>query len=104
MEMVMTKISKLTVAAALVAAVIASPAFAQSFNPGDGGMNSLPLQYQADGGRNAWTAPQSDVQVAVRKGASVQVASRPRSGSGQVAARHNNAIKIAGHRTAQHGA
>jgi hypothetical protein len=100
----MIRISKLALVAALAAVTVASPTLAQSFNPRDGTGNSMPLQYQADGGRNAWTAPQSDVQVAVRKGASVQVASRPRSGSGQVAARHNNAIKIAGHRTAQHGA
>jgi hypothetical protein len=98
MEIVMTTISKLAVAAALAAAAIASPAFAQSFNPGDGGMNSLPLQYQADGGRSRWTAPQPSVQ------SNAQVAAA-KSASGQFAARASKStVKIAGHHAAHHGA
>jgi hypothetical protein len=97
MEIVMTKVSKLALAAALAAAA-ASPAFAQSFNPGDGGMNSLPLQYQADGGRNRWTAPlpapQSNVQVAARKSAGSQLAAHV----------NKSTIKFASPRVARHGA
>jgi hypothetical protein len=97
MEIVMTKISKLVLAAALAAATI-SPALAQSFNPGDGGMNSLPLQYQADGGRNRWTvpltAPQSNVQVAAHKSAGSQLAAHV----------NKSAIKVASPRVARHGA
>ena len=100
----MIRISKLALIGALAAVTVASPALAQSFNPRDGTGNSMPLRYQADGGRNTWTATQPDVQVAQRKaGGSVQVARRS-GGSEQVAARHNKAIRIAGHRTAQHGA
>jgi hypothetical protein len=98
MEIVMTTISKLAIAVALAAAAVASPAFAQSFNPGDGGMNSLPLQYQADGGRSRWTAPQPAAQP------TAQVAERNSTGA-QVAARANKTtVKIAGHHVARHGA
>ena len=98
----MMRISKFALIAALAAVSVASAALAQSFNPRDGTGNSMSLQYQADGGRNAWTITQPDVQIAQRKGGSVQVA-RP-GGSEQVAAHHNKATKIAAHRTAQHGA
>jgi hypothetical protein len=101
----MIKISKFALIAALAAVTVASPALAQSFNPRDGTGNSMPLQYQADGGRNGWTVTQPDVQVAQRKtGSSVQVAARGSGGSEQVAAHHNKAVRIAGHRAAQHGA
>jgi hypothetical protein len=91
----MLKISKLTLVAAVAAVIVASPALAQSFNPRDGTGNELPLQYQADGGRNAWTAPQSNVQVAAHKsGSSSQIAARP----------SGNSVKIAGGRTVRHGA
>jgi hypothetical protein len=108
----MIRISKLALVATLAAATVASPALAQSFNPRDGTGNSMPLQYQADGGRSAWTVAQPEVQIAQRKGGSVQVARRGdsvqvaarHSRSVQIAARHNKTIKIAGHRTAQHGA
>jgi hypothetical protein len=110
-ETIMIRISKLALIAALAAVTVASPALAQSFNPRDGTGNSMPLQYQADGGRSAWTGTQPEVQVAQRKGGSMQVARRSgsvqvaarRSGSVQIAAHHNKAIKVAGHRTAQHG-
>ncbi len=91
----MLKISKLTLVTAVAAVIVASPALAQSFNPRDGTGNELPLQYQADGGRNAWTAPQPNVQVAAQKsGSSSQIAARP----------SGNSVKIAGGRTVRHGA
>jgi hypothetical protein len=89
----MIRISKLALIAALTAVSVASPALAQSFNPEDGTGNVLPLQYQADGGRNNWTVTQPGVQIAVRNGDAMQVA-----------AHHKKAVKIAGHRAAQHGA
>ncbi len=79
----------------MAAVIVASPALAQSFNPRDGTGNELPLQYQADGGRNAWTVTQPNVQVAARKsGSSAQIAARP----------SGNSVKIAGGRTVRHGA
>ena len=95
----MTKVSKLAAAAALAAAVTGSPAFAQSYNPGDGGMNSLPLQFQADGSRSRWTAPlpaaqQPNAQIATHNSAGPQVAAHA----------NKNTIKTAGHRVARHGA
>jgi len=94
----MIKMSKFALAAALVAATVASPALAQSFNPRDGTGNVMPLQYQADGGRTAWTAEpgkqQANTQVAVRK-----------SNAAQVAARQGRSLeRIAGRRAAHRGA
>ena len=94
----MIKMSKLALAAALVAVSVASPALAQSFNPRDGTGNVMPLQYQNDGGRTAWTAEpgkqQANTQVAVRKG-----------NAAQVAARQSHPLeRIAGHRAAHRGA
>ena len=94
----MIKMSKLALAAALVAATVASPALAQSFNPRDGTGNVMPLQYQNDGGRTAWTAEpgkqQANTQLAVRK-----------SNASQVAVRQGHSLeRIAGHRAAHHGA
>jgi hypothetical protein len=93
----MIKISKLALAAALVAVSIASPALAQSFNPRDGTGNVMPLQYQTDGGRTAWTSEPG-------KQANTQVAAR-NNNAAQVAARQNHSLeRIAGHRVAHHGA
>jgi hypothetical protein len=94
----MMKMSKLALAAALVAVSVASPALAQSFNPRDGTGNVMPLQYQNDGGRTAWTAEpgrqQVNTQVAVRK-----------NNTPQVAVRQSHSLeRIAGHRGAHHGA
>jgi hypothetical protein len=94
----MIKMSKFALAAALVAATVASPALAQSFNPRDGTGNVMPLQYQNDGGRTAWTGEagkqQTNAQVAVRK-----------NNAAQVAARQSHSLeRIAGHRAAHHGA
>jgi hypothetical protein len=87
----MTHKSKLALIAALVAVSATSPAFAQSFNPRDGTGNELPLQYQSDGGRNAWVvAPQND-QVAARQ-----------SNSDKVAVRQNSSEKIASHQRNLH--
>ena len=94
----MIKMSKLAFAAALVAVSVASPALAQSFNPRDGTGNVMPLQYQADGGRTAWTAApgnlQANTQVAVRKNNAAQVAMR----------QSHSLERIAGHRAMHHGA
>jgi hypothetical protein len=94
----MINMSKLALAAALVAVSVASPALAQSFNPRDGTGNVMPLQYQADGGRTAWTGEpakqQANRQVAVRK-----------NNAAQVAVRQGHSLeRIAGHRAAHHGA
>jgi hypothetical protein len=94
----MTKISKLALAAALVAVSVASPALAQSFSPRDGTGNVMPLQYQTDGGRTGWTGEpgkqQPNAQVAVRK-----------NNASQVAAHQGRSLeRIAGHRAAHHGA
>jgi hypothetical protein len=94
----MVKMSKLALAAALVAASVASPALAQSFNPRDGTGNVMPLQYQNNGGRTAWTSgpgkQQANTQVAVRK-----------NNAAQVAAHQSHSLQhIAGHRAAHRGA
>jgi hypothetical protein len=95
----MIKMSKLALAAALVAVSVASPALAQSFNPRDGTGNVMPLQYQADGGRTAWTAEPGKQQ------ANTQVAVRKSNAAAQVAARQSHSLeRIAGHRVAHHGA
>ena len=85
----MTQTSKLVLIAALVAMSVASPALAQSFNPRDGTGNELPLQYGADGGRNAWVAPSQNDQVAARQNSSDKVAVR-RNSSEKVASRQRN--------------
>ncbi len=88
----MIRIPKLALIAALTAMSAASPALAQSFDPEFGTGNVLPLQYQADGGRNNWTVVEPNVRIAVRNG-----------GAMQVAAHHKSAVKIAGHRAARRG-
>jgi len=47
----MIKISKLALVAAIAAVSIASPAFAQAFNPRDGTANVLPFSYGPGGTR-----------------------------------------------------
>ncbi len=47
----MMKMSKLALVAAVAAISVASPALAQSFNPRDGGGNTLPFSYGAGGSR-----------------------------------------------------
>ena len=94
----MIKMSKLALAAALVVVSVASPALAQSFNPRDGTGNVMPLQYQADGGRTAWTSEQG------KQRANTQVAAR-KNNAAQVAVRQSHSLeRVAGHRAAHHGA
>jgi hypothetical protein len=88
----MIRIPKLAFIAALTAMSAASPALAQSFDPESGTGNVLPLQYQADGGRNNWTVVEPNVRIAARNGDAMQVA-----------AHNKSAVKIAGHRAAQRG-
>jgi hypothetical protein len=47
----MIRMSKLTLIAAIAAVSIASPAFAQSFNPRDGTANVMPFSYGPGGSR-----------------------------------------------------
>jgi hypothetical protein len=47
----MIRMSKLAVIAAVAAVSIASPALAQSFNPRDGGANTMPFSYGPGGTR-----------------------------------------------------
>jgi hypothetical protein len=70
----MTKTSKLALIAAL-AVSMASPAFAQSFNKGDGTGNALPFAYGPGGTKPTGVAPQND-QVAVQQGNAGRVAVR----------------------------
>jgi hypothetical protein len=68
--------SKLAVIAAVLAVSVASPAFAQSFNKGDGTANELPFAYGPGGIKPAWTvAPQND-QIVVRQTGSDKIAVR----------------------------
>jgi hypothetical protein len=68
--------SKIAVIAAL-AVSIASPAFAQSFNKGDGTGNELAFAYGPGAAKQTWTvvAPQNE-QVAVRRVAPNRFAAR----------------------------
>jgi hypothetical protein len=97
-ETTMIKMSKFALVAALVAVSVASPALAQSFNPRDGTGNVMPLQYQTDGGRTAWTGEPGKQQV------NAQVAARKNNAS-QIAAHQGRSLeRVAGHRTVHHGA
>ena len=72
----MINTSKLALIAVLAAMSVASPAFAQSFNKGDGTGNNLSFAYGPNGTKPAWTvAPQSE-QVAVRQSNAGKVAVR----------------------------
>jgi hypothetical protein len=67
---------KLALIAVLAAMSVASPAFAQSFNKGDGTGNNLPFAYGPNGTKPAWTvAPQSE-QIAAAQGNAGKVAVR----------------------------
>jgi hypothetical protein len=75
---------KLALIAVLAAMSVASPAFAQSFNKGDGTGNELPFAYGPNGTKPAWTvAPQNE-----------QVAARP-SNAGKVAVRQTGHARFA---------
>jgi hypothetical protein len=81
----MINTSKLALIAVLAAMSVASPAFAQSFNKGDGTGNELPFAYGPGGTKPAWTvAPQNE-----------QIAARP-SNAGKIAVRQTGHDRFAG--------
>jgi hypothetical protein len=75
-RLVMMNRSKFALIAALVAMSAASPAFAQSFNKGDGTGNSMPFAYGPGGTKPAWTVPPQNEQIAVRQSNAGKVAVR----------------------------
>jgi hypothetical protein len=81
--------SKLALIAVLAVMSAASPAFAQSFNKGDGTGNNLPLAYGPNGTKPAWTVAPQNVQTAARQAGSDRIAVR-RNG-------HNTVAAVPGH-------
>jgi len=67
---------KLALIAVLAAMSVASPAFAQSFNKGDGTGNELPFAYGPNGTKPAWTVAPQNEQVAARQSNAGKVAVR----------------------------
>ena len=86
----MINTSKFALIAALAAVSVASPVRAQSFDPRVGTGNELPLQYEADGGRNNWVAPSQSNFAAVAHN------------FGKVAVRQSKSYKIATHGHGHH--
>jgi hypothetical protein len=72
----MINTSKLALIAVLAAMSVASPAFAQSFNKGDGTGNELTFAYGPNGAKPAWTVAPQNEQVAVRQSNAGKVAVR----------------------------
>ena len=72
----MINTSKLALIAVLAAMSVASPAFAQSFNKGDGTGNNLSFAYGPGGTKPTWTVPPQNEQVAVRESNTGKVAVR----------------------------
>jgi hypothetical protein len=72
----MINTSKLALIAVLAATSVASPAFAQSFNKGDGTGNNLPFAYGPGGTKPTWTVATENAQVAVRQSNAGKVAVR----------------------------
>jgi len=72
----MINTSKLAIIAVLAAMSVASPAFAQSFNKGDGTGNELPFAYGPNGTKPAWTVAPQNEQVAARQSNAGKVAVR----------------------------
>ena len=72
----MINMSKLALIAALAATSVASPAFAQSFNKGDGTGNNLSFAYGPGGTKPAWTVAPQNEQIAVRQSNAGKVAVR----------------------------
>jgi hypothetical protein len=72
----MINTSKLALIAVLAAMSVASPAFAQSFNKGDGTGNELPFAYGPNGIKPAWTVAPQNEQIAVRQSNAGKVAVR----------------------------
>ena len=84
--------SKIALIAALAVSV-ASPAFAQSFNKGDGTGNALPFAYGPGGTKPAWTVvePQSN-QFAAQQFGNDRVATVPQSRAARVAAARSGGL------------
>jgi hypothetical protein len=79
--------SKIALIAAL-AVSIASPAFAQSFNKGDGTANELPFAYGPGGAKSAWTTQAlPNEQLAAQQIGTNRFAVRE-NGNARVAAAH----------------
>src|ERR1700693_1860457 len=72
----MINTSKLALIAVLAAMSVASPAFAQSFNKGDGTGNELTFAYGPNGAKPAWTVAPQNEQIAVRQSNTGKVAIR----------------------------
>jgi hypothetical protein len=70
--------SKLALIAAVLAAGIASPAFAQSFDPTDGTGNGLPAYYGPRGGLHYGSLP---FRIAVQRSGHERIAARRTIGS-----------------------
>jgi hypothetical protein len=81
----MINTSKLALIAVLAVMSAASPAFAQSFNKGDGTGNELPFAYGPGGTKPDWTVARQNEQIAVRP-----------SNPGKVAIRQNGRDRFAG--------
>jgi|GEM_PF-754013 len=81
----MINTSKLALIAVLAVMSAASPAFAQSFNKGDGTGNELPFAYGSGGTKPDWTVARQNDQIAVRQ-----------SNAGKVAIRQNGRDRFAG--------
>jgi hypothetical protein len=72
----MINTSKLALIAVLAATSVASPAFAQSFNKGDGTGNNLQFAYGPGGTKPTWTVATENAQAAVRQSNAGKVAVR----------------------------
>jgi hypothetical protein len=72
----MINTSKLALIAVLAAMSVASPAFAQSFNKGDGTGNNLSFAYGPNGTKPTWTVMPQNEQIAVRQSNTGKVAVR----------------------------
>jgi hypothetical protein len=72
----MINTSKLALIAVLAAMSVASPAFAQSFNKGDGTGNNLSFAYGPNGTKPAWTVAPQNEQIAAGQGNAGKVAVR----------------------------
>ena len=72
----MINTSKLALIAVLAAMSVASPAFAQSFNKSDGTGNELPFAYGPGGAKPTWTVPSQNEQIAARPNNAGKVAVR----------------------------
>jgi hypothetical protein len=72
----MINTSKFALIAVLAAMSVASPAFAQSFNKGDGTGNNLSFAYGPGGTKPTWTVAPQNEQIAARQSNAGKVAAR----------------------------